>query len=91
MVHSAVWLPAAADPDVEPSWRVTADSLALWLAAKVGAEGILLVKSAPLTTAGSELLDAAFDEYQRRWGGNVRLAHRDGSGDWPALSGYAFG
>lgn len=89
--HSAVWLPAAADPAVEPSWRVTADSLALWLAAKVGAEGVLLVKSAPLTTAGSELLDAAFDEYQRRWGGKVRVAHRDGSSDWPALSGYAFG
>lgn len=82
---SAVWLPAAADPDVERSWRVTADSLALWLAAQVKAEGVLLVKAAPVTTAGSELLDSAFDEYQRQWGGKVRLAHRDGISDWPAL------
>ncbi|WP_063370440.1 hypothetical protein [Sedimenticola thiotaurini] len=85
--RSAVWLPAADDPDVERSWRVTSDSLALWLAHQVGADGVVLIKSAPLTTAREELLDAAFDAYQQQWGVKVRLAHRDGSSDWPALLG----
>lgn len=83
--RSGVWLPAEADPDVERSWRVTSDSLALWLARQVGAEGVVLVKSAPLTTAREELLDAAFDEYQQQWGVRVRLVHRDQSGDWPGV------
>ncbi|MCW8943347.1 MAG: hypothetical protein OQL27_01165 [Sedimenticola sp.] len=83
--RSVVWLPAAEDPDVEQSWRVTSDSLALWLADKVGAEGLLLVKSAALTTLRSELLDAAFDEYRQGWGGKVRLVQRDAIHEWPSL------
>lgn len=83
--HSGVWLPAADDPDVERSWRVTSDSLALWLAHQLGADGVVLVKSAPLTTDRDELLDAAFEGYQQQWGVQVRLAHRDSSSDWPGL------
>lgn len=83
--RSAVWLPAAEDPDVERSWRVTADSLALWLANRVGAEGVALVKSAPLSTARTKLLDAAFDRYQQQWGIEVKLVHRDQCGEWPGL------
>jgi dihydroneopterin aldolase len=42
-----VWLPSAlatTATDIEPSWDVTSDSLAAWLAGKVGAEALLLVK-----------------------------------------------
>ena len=83
--RSVVWLPVAEDPDVEQSWRVTSDSLALWLAAQVDAEGVLLVKSAPISESNSELLDEAFDGYQKVWGGEVRLTHRDESDRWPSL------
>ncbi|MCW8905755.1 MAG: hypothetical protein OQL28_00770 [Sedimenticola sp.] len=82
--HSAIWLPAAEDPDVDRSWGVTSDSLALWLAMGVRAEGVLLVKSASVTMPGPDLLDSAFEGYRRLWNGEVRLVHRDGYSDWPA-------
>jgi len=43
-----VWLPCAmslSDPALPASWDVTSDSLALWLAQKLAAEGLVLVKS----------------------------------------------
>ncbi|MCW8950184.1 MAG: hypothetical protein OQL17_09370 [Sedimenticola sp.] len=83
--RSVVWLPVEEDPDVEQSWRVTSDSLALWLAKQVDAEGVLLVKSATLTTSSSELLDAAFEEYRQGWGGEVKLVQRDAIHEWPSL------
>lgn len=39
-------------PDIPASWEVTSDSLAAWLAARLRAEGLLLVKSVPVP-AGS--------------------------------------
>jgi dihydroneopterin aldolase len=42
-----VWLPSAlatAAPDIEASWDISSDSLAAWLAAKLGAEALLLIK-----------------------------------------------
>ncbi len=44
----AVWAPYTAisgRTDIEESWRLTSDSLALWLAAKVGADRCFLIKS----------------------------------------------
>jgi 5-(aminomethyl)-3-furanmethanol phosphate kinase len=44
----AVWAPYAlvtGRPDVEESWRLTSDSLALWLAARLGASRCYLIKS----------------------------------------------
>jgi aspartokinase-like uncharacterized kinase len=44
----AVWAPyglVAGRGDVEESWRLTSDSLALWLAARVGASRCYLIKS----------------------------------------------
>ena len=67
--RAAIWSP---DPrrdalDVERSWRVGADALALWLAGRLGAGSVLLVKScAPpiderLTSlAASGVIDAAY-------------------------------
>lgn len=46
--RAIVWLPSAmviADETIPASWQVTSDSLAAWLAAKLNAEHLLLVKS----------------------------------------------
>jgi aspartokinase-like uncharacterized kinase len=46
-----VWLPSKmvlADEHIPKNWQVTSDSLAAWLAKKLGAEHLVMVKSAPL-------------------------------------------
>jgi aspartokinase-like uncharacterized kinase len=46
--HMAVWAPYAAiagRTDIENSWRLTSDSLALWLAARLAAPRCYLIKS----------------------------------------------
>ena len=46
--RAIVWLPSAmvlADEYIPASWQVTSDSLAAWLAAKLNAEQLVLVKS----------------------------------------------
>ena len=91
--HAAVWLPwrlAGNADDIPVGWDVTSDSLACWLAARLGAETLVLVKSAPvpigehaaaaLTAAG--LLDAAFPAMARRFRGRIVLLQRDAD---PAL------
>lgn len=69
-----VWLPSRmllADRHIAASWDVTSDSLAAWLAAKLGASHLLLVKS--VRPAGTRmrvealvsigLVDASFADY----------------------------
>lgn len=46
---------ALADPELEACWQITSDSLAVWLARRLDACGVLLVKSAP-PPAGAEAL-----------------------------------
>jgi aspartokinase-like uncharacterized kinase len=44
----AVWMPYAMvvdEPSIEESWDVTSDSLAAWLAVRLNAAGLLLIKS----------------------------------------------
>ncbi len=52
--HQAmVWLPSKmvlADASVEQNWQVSSDSLSAWLANKLEADQLLLVKSKPLET-----------------------------------------
>jgi 5-(aminomethyl)-3-furanmethanol phosphate kinase len=46
--RAVVWLPSAmvnADEDIPKNWQVTSDSLAVWLAAKLNAEHLILIKS----------------------------------------------
>ncbi len=66
---AAIWMPwrlAGLDASLAPSWKVTSDTIALWLARKVGADMLLLVKrQVPQTQDATELahrgiLDAAF-------------------------------
>jgi len=53
-----VWLPsqmALADPSIEMSWRVTSDSLAVWLAGQLGACDVVLVKRIAEPVAQSDI------------------------------------
>jgi aspartokinase-like uncharacterized kinase len=50
--QTVVWLPSQmvlADAKVEQSWRVTSDSLSAWLANKLAADQLLLIKSVDLS------------------------------------------
>jgi aspartokinase-like uncharacterized kinase len=90
---ASVWSPTAmvADAsDIAQSWDVTSDSLALWLAARIGARVCVVVKAAvrrETTTAATALaeegvVDAAFPDYLRRTGVPAFLL---GPGDEAAL------
>lgn len=78
-----VWLPTAlreGHPDIPESWDVTSDSLALWLACRLGAARCLLIKSAPCPTggtpeewAGAGLVDRAFPGFAARYLGRIAL------------------
>jgi aspartokinase-like uncharacterized kinase len=74
---AAVWLPvpmALDDPAIEMSWRVTSDSLALWLAQRLNAARVVLVKSVTVASTGitelsaAGVVDAAFAEFAARSG-----------------------
>ena len=69
-----LWLPprtlGPAD-GVPASWDVTSDSLALWLARRLGAPALLLVKQRP---DGAGLLDAAFAGLRGDYAGRVFIA-----------------
>lgn len=63
-----VWLPGkllAGQPGIPCNWQVTSDSLALWLAHRLGAEALILVKSAANRSADVTRLAATgyLDEY----------------------------
>lgn len=72
--HVPVWLPSAmagADERIPANWSVTSDSLSLWLAAILGAQRVLLVKSVPLphdvrdadAAVRAGLVDRAFTDF----------------------------
>jgi aspartokinase-like uncharacterized kinase len=86
--RAAIWLPwqmVGLEPAIEASWDVTSDSLAAWLATRLGADVLVLVKSAPVPDgeaaaadlASSGLVDPAFPAYADSFGGTIRVAHRD--------------
>ena len=71
--HVAVWAPYASIADsteLEESWRLTSDSLALWLAGKLGAGACYLIKSLDVARVGrgahalarDGVVDAAFPD-----------------------------
>jgi aspartokinase-like uncharacterized kinase len=76
---AAIWMPTRmvlADPRIAASWDITSDSLAAWLAGKLRADGLVLVKSLALSggsvpatvLARRGLVDAAFPTYFARNG-----------------------
>ena len=69
----AIWLPLTLQrdaPDALTNWDVTSDSLAAWLALRLGARGVVLVKSCPVPAqatpaelAAAGIVDRAFPGY----------------------------
>jgi len=89
-----VWLPTRmtlAAEDIPASWDVTSDSLAVWLASRIGARRVILVKQIDLVTAAiaaSDLVvravvDKAFPEFLARSGATASVA---GPGDSAAVA-----
>jgi len=75
----AVWAPyalIAERTDIEESWRLTSDSLALWLAGRIGAERCYLIKSvarqrthaSASQLAQDGIVDAAFPDMLKETG-----------------------
>jgi dihydroneopterin aldolase len=75
----AVWAPyalVAGRTDIEESWRLTSDSLALWLAGRIGASRCYLIKSIKrkgngaraVQLARDDIVDAAFPEMLKETG-----------------------
>ena len=78
-----IWLPSRtvlAQPDIRPSWDVTSDSLAAWLARDLGASLLLLAKAiaqsqsrAASALARDGIVDRAFPAYVVRCGCECRI------------------
>jgi dihydroneopterin aldolase len=94
-----VWAPYAlvADrSDIEESWRLTSDSLALWLAGRIGARRCYLIKSIARKTKGASarqlardgVVDAAFPEMLKETGVSAVLL---GRGDQKAFAAFLAG
>jgi 5-(aminomethyl)-3-furanmethanol phosphate kinase len=95
----AVWAPyalIAERTDIEESWRLTSDSLALWLAGRIGSQRCYLIKSIALkhTSAGAGqlardgIVDAAFPDMLSESGVSAVLLGRGDQKDFAAcLSG----
>ncbi len=71
-----IWLPTEMvtdDDSIEHSWEVTSDSLAAWLAGRLGASRVLLVKSVEVDNdlpvrelARQGIVDACFPDYVKQ-------------------------
>ena len=89
------WLDGAELP--EKSWRLTSDSLALWLADQLGARCVYLVKAAPLAPAqyqaeklaGQGMLDELFPAVLRKISVEVFWCCAGDYSAFPARSGQA--
>ncbi len=75
--QTAVWMPTPmvlADPGIAASWDITSDSLAAWLAGKLRADRLVLVKSVAIAEASVPasilarrgIVDPAFPDYLAR-------------------------
>ena len=95
----AVWAPyalIAERTDLEESWRLTSDSLALWLAGRIGAERCYLIKSIARQGNGASagqlardgIVDAAFPDMLKETGVPTFLL---GRGDQQILSALLAG
>lgn len=83
----AIWSP---DPDeldaagVTPSWDITSDSLAAWLAGQVRADRLLLVKSCPVQEAASifdmqaqGIVDACFSHFSTQLACKISILNKE--------------
>ena len=83
-----IWLPTdmvTSDNSIEHSWDVTSDSLAAWLATRLGASRLLLVKSVETDNSmpvqelvHQGIVDASFPDYVEQGTFSVSLmSHKD--------------
>lgn len=81
-----VWMPhalASGSADITPDWTFTSDSLSLWLARRMEAEALLLIKSVavPWPAAGlealtaAEMIDRAFAPLAQDYAGRIGWLH----------------
>jgi aspartokinase-like uncharacterized kinase len=77
-----LWLPYCLigdDSEIESSWDMTSDSIALWLATKLDAKKLILIKSKELSNDREQIvkhienndLDKAFVKYAERFSGEL--------------------
>lgn len=83
-----LWLPYSLindDSELEQSWDVTSDSIALWLATKLEAKKLILVKSKPLDNDRKQIinhiknndLDKGFQRLIEKYSGEVLFFNKD--------------
>lgn len=84
--RTPVWLPSRhldLSTDLPRDWTVTSDSIAVWLAARIGSPRVLLVKSCALpdddltALAAQGIVDPHLPQIATRAKIEVRLAHAD--------------
>ena len=86
--RAAVWLPSAlasSQPEIAESWEASSDSLAAWLAARLNAAALVLVKAGPCPCASTDpaalardgMVDAAFPAWRARFAGATWCVHRE--------------
>jgi aspartokinase-like uncharacterized kinase len=91
--HPAIWLPdpeALPETEIPASWDVTSDSLAAWLAGRLGAKRLLLVKSVEVPAGPIRVeqavaagwVDPAFPRFLTAGGFEAWLC---GRADWEGL------
>ncbi|HQR50635.1 MAG TPA: uridylate kinase [Methylophilaceae bacterium] len=97
--RAIVWLPSQmvlADDSIPMNWEVTSDSLAAWLARKIGANRLVLVKHVEFTRLQPPLrqlveegvLDAAFTEFATGLACPIHVVDKSGYADFAlALAG----
>ena len=77
-----VWAPYPAvksASDIDKSWETTSDSLALWLATKLSAKALFLVKSAPVKDQSvqelinNHVIDQRFNTFLNDYSGRVQV------------------
>jgi aspartokinase-like uncharacterized kinase len=89
--RSVIWLPDLSlvnDSNIPASWDVTSDSLSAWLAGRLNAANLLLVKSAAVRSDGTSysdlalqgVVDAAFERFSACAAFATWLCHRQ---DYP--------
>jgi 5-(aminomethyl)-3-furanmethanol phosphate kinase len=75
-----VWCPwpmLRGEPGIAETWDVTSDSLALWLATRLGAARLVFIKRRAGSLDEPGLVDAAFAGYRAAFAGDVVLAGPD--------------
>lgn len=86
-----VWMPyqdILTECDYPKNWQTTSDSLAVWLASKLSADHLCLVKSAQIDSSlidrydSSELVDNYFSVAVKSYAGQIHFYHASQSNDF---------